>query len=274
MADDFAHRYGPWALVTGASSGIGEQFARQLAARGLHLVISARRTALLENLATDIQRQHGTQVEVLAVDLSRPDFIEPLMKVCEGKEIGLVVSNAGFGLKGEHHQLDAARLSAMLNVNCRAPMLIAHAFAPGLIARGRGGLLLTGSIEGFIGFPLSTAYAATKAFVMALGEGLWGELTARGVDVMVLAPGATDTDAPTLQGIDRSQLVGLMPPSEVVRQALAQLGRKPVFITGWMNRLMVKFLSALPRRVAVRVAGGAMKTALERSRKVASRAPR
>jgi short-subunit dehydrogenase len=274
MADDFADRFGPWALVTGASSGIGEQFARQLAARGLHLVITARRTALLENLAADIKRQYGTQVEVLALDLTRPDFIEPLLNVCDGKNIGLVVSNAGFGLKGEHHQLDATRLSAMLSVNCHAPMLLAHAFAPNLLARGRGGLLLTGSIEGFIAFPLSTAYAATKAFVMALGEGLWGELKARGVDVMVLAPGATDTDAPILQGIDRSQLVGLMSPSEVARQALAQLGKKPVFITGWMNRLMVGFLTALPRRVAVRVAGGAMKTALERSRKMASRSPR
>ena len=82
MADDFADRFGPWALVTGASSGIGEQFARQLAARGLHLVITARRTALLQNLAADIKRQHGTQVEVLALDLTRPDFIEPLLNVC------------------------------------------------------------------------------------------------------------------------------------------------------------------------------------------------
>jgi short-subunit dehydrogenase len=270
MANDFTHRFGPWALVTGASSGIGEQFARQLAARGLNVVITARRAALLEHLAAELTRTHGVQVTVLALDLAQPDFMAPLLAACADKDIGLVVSNAGFGLKGEHHNLDAARLSAMLNVNCHAPMLLAHAFAPQLIARGRGGLLFTGSIEGFMGFPWSTAYAATKAFVMSLGEGLWGELTARGVDVMVLAPGATDTDAPTLQGIDKSQLAGMMPPAEVVRQALAQLGKKTVFITGWTNRLLVRFLTMVPRRVGLRIAGKGMQVALQRSAKRAS----
>src|SRR5439155_1680994 len=188
-----------------------------------------------------------------------------LLRACADKDVGLVISNAGFGLKGEHHALDAARLTAMLNVNSHAPMLLAHAFAPRLIARGRGGLLLTGSIEGFIGFPWSAAYAATKAFVMTLGEALWGELRAHGVDVMVLTPGATDTDAPTLQGIDKHQLAGLMPPSEVVRQALARLGGPPVFVPGWLNRVMVRFLTSVPRRLGVLVAGKGMRDAIRRS---------
>lgn len=267
MAEGFAGRYGPWALVTGASSGIGEQFARQLAARGLNLVITARRAELLERLAADLRRQHGVAVEVLPLDLSHQDFIPSLMLACAGKEIGLVVSNAGFGLKGEHHQLDAAQLTAMLNLNCHAPMLLAHAFAPKLIARGHGGLLFTGSIEGFIAFPWSTGYAATKAFVLALGEGLWGELKAHGIDVMVLAPGSTDTDAPALQGIDRSQLIGLMSPAAVAREALEQLGKRPVLITGWVNRLLVGFLGVLPRRLAVQLAGKGIRMALERSAK-------
>ena len=269
MADDFSHRFGPWGLVTGASSGIGEQFARQLAARGLNLVITARRTDRLEKLATDIQRQQGIQVQVLALDLSRADFIGPLLDACAGKDIGLVVSNAGFGLKGDHHGLDPARLTAMLNVNCHAPMLIANRFVPKLLARGRGGLLLTGSIEGFVGFPWSTTYAATKAFVRALGEGLWGELEARGIDVMILAPGSTDTEALTLQGFDRTQMAGLMSPADVVQEALAHLGRRPIWITGWMNRLLVRFLTALPRRLAVRLAGKGMKSAIDRSLKAA-----
>jgi short-subunit dehydrogenase len=268
--DDFARRFGPWALITGASSGIGEHFARALAERKLDLVITARRASLLEALAAELRQAHGVRIEVVAADLSRQDFLAPLMKACADKDIGLLVSNAGFGLKGEHQLLDAAELTAMLNVNCHAPMLLAHALAPKMIARGRGGLLFTGSIEGFLGFPWSSAYAATKAFLMILGEGLWGELESRGVDVMVVSPGATDTDAPTLQGIDKQKLRGLMPPSLVVAQALAQLGNKTVFIPGWTNRLLVGLLRSLPRRLGVRAAGKGIRGALARAQKAPS----
>ncbi len=262
---DFRKRFGPWALVTGASSGIGAAFARELAARGLDVVVTARRADRLDQLASELRAAHDVRVEVVALDLERPDFIEPLVRACADRDVGLVVSNAGFGLKGEHHTLDGARLTGMLNVNCHAPMLLARAFAPRLIARGRGGLLLTGSIEGFIGFPWSAAYAATKAFVMTLGEALWAELRSHGVDVLVLAPGATDTDAPTLQGIDKHQLAGLMPPAEVARQALARLGGPPLFVPGWLNRAMVRFLTTVPRRVGVLAAGKGMRDAIRRS---------
>jgi len=262
----FAAKYGPWALVTGASSGIGERFARALAARGVSLVITARRASLLEALATELRKAHGVEVQVVALDLADPSehgIVAPLLAACGDKDIGLVVSNAGFGLKGEHHALDPASLMAMLHVNCNAPMLLAHAFAPRLRARGRGGIILTGSIEAFLGFPWSSAYAATKAFVHVFGEGLWGELHPHGVDVMVLSPGATDTDAPKLQGIDRRALVGLMPPEAVVEQALARLGKgAPIFVPGWTNRMLIGFLASLPRTLGIRLAGKGIRDAL------------
>jgi len=262
-SDRFADRYGPWALVTGASSGIGAALARALAARGLNLVITARRTSLLDALADELRRERRIAVDVVGVDLARPDFLAPLLAACADRDIGLVVSNAGFGLKGEHHRLPAEQLTAMLMVNCHAPMLLAHAFAPRLVARGRGGLLFTGSIEGFLGFPWSSAYAASKAFVRVLGEGLWGELEGRGVDVMVVSPGATDTDAPAQQGIDPRKIPGrMMPPAEVAAQALARLGRRPVFVPGWLNRLMVRILTAMPRRLALRMAGKGIRATL------------
>lgn len=265
MADDFRHRYGPWALVTGASSGIGEQLARALAARGLNLVITARRLPRLEALAGELRQRYEVEVQALGLDLARPDFLEPLEAACRDKSIGLVVSNAGFGLKGEHHQLGAARLSAMLAVNCHAPMLLAHAFAPRLLSRGHGGLVLTGSIEGFGGFPWSSAYAATKAFVTVLGEGLWGELRAGGVDVLVVSPGATDTDAPTLQGIDKGKIPGpIMQPAEVARQTLAHLARGPLWIPGFVNRLLVRLLRLLPRRWSLKLAGKGIRDTLTR----------
>ena len=272
MADDFSHRYGPWALVTGASSGIGEQFARALAARGLNLIVTARRAALLETLAADIGHRHGVRVEVLALDLSRQDFLPALTAACADKDIGLVVSNAGFGLKGENHRQDSAQLTAMLNVNCHAPMIVAWHFAPRLIERGRGGLLITSSMEAFVAFPYSAAYSATKAFSRWLGESLWVELRPYGVDVMVLAPGATDTEALTLQGFDKNQMTGVMTPADVVREALDRLGRRPVVLTGWLNRVFVGFLTMLPRRAAVLIAGKGMKMAIEQASK--ARGPR
>lgn len=264
----FNRRYGPWALVTGASSGIGEQFSRHLAARGLDLVITARRASLLRTLAEELEAAHGVRVEAVAIDLAETTGVEFLLGACKERDIGLVVNNAGFGLKGYHHDQRAQDLDAMLALNCRAPMLLAHAFLPQLARRGTGGLLFTASIEGFVGFPFSAAYAATKAFVLSLGEALSVELAREGVDVLVLAPGSTDTDAPISQGIDRSQLIGLMQPSDVAAQALAQLGRRRVLVPGLANRTLVGFLRAVPRGVAVRLAGAGLRRAIERSQAV------
>ncbi len=260
----FVTRYGPWALVTGASSGIGEHLARGLAARGLHLVLTARRVPELEALAASLRSAHGVEVRVAGVDLAEQTFLEQLASVCADIDVGLVVANAGFGLKGEHHTLDPARLTAMLNVNCHAPMLLANAFAPRLVARGRGGLLFTGSIESFLPFPWSGAYAATKSFVTSLGEAMAVELEGHGVDVMVLAPGSTDTQAPVSQGVDRRALVGLMQPGEVAERALLRLGRARVYIPGWKSRLLVALLTSLPRRLAIRLAGRGIRDALVR----------
>lgn len=178
------------------------------------------------------------------------------------------MSNAGFGLKGLHHLQDPAQLDSMLSVNARAPTLIAQAFAPRLIARGRGGLLITGSVEGFLSFPWSAAYAASKAYVRSLGEALWAELQPHGVDVLVLAPSATDTEAVSLQGFDPAQMRHLMAPRKVVELALARLGKGPVFVPGAMNRAMVRFLSLLPRRWAIIAAGKGTKAAMDKAARV------
>lgn len=270
MSTSFAERYGPWALVTGASSGIGEQFATVLAERGLNLVIGARRRSRLERLAAELRGKHAVEVEVLELDLAAADFLESLLGATAGKDLGLVVCNAGFGLKGLHHLQERAQLDDMLAVNARAPTLIAQAYAPGLIARGRGGLLITGSVEGFLAFPWSAAYAASKAYVRSLGEALWGELRPLGVDVLVLAPSATDTEAVRLQGFDPAQLHNLMSPRDVVELALGQFGKGPTFVPGAKNRAMVRFLTLLPRRWAIGLAGKGTKAALD---KAAARRP-
>jgi short-subunit dehydrogenase len=265
VSKNFIQKYGPWALITGASSGIGEQFAHLIAEQGINVLLVARRTELLERLAEKLNRVHRIEAEAHAIDLENQDFLGLLLQCCEGKDIGLIVSNAGYGLKGFHHGLSSEKLSAMLHVNCKVPMLLTHAFIPALIKRGRGGILLTGSIEGFFGFPWSSGYAASKAFVLSLGEGLWQELRAYNVDVLVLSPGATNTNFPDSQGIRKEELIGLMSPKKVARLGLEHLGRKPLVITGWINRLFIWTFSLFPRRLAVTIAGAGMRRALKRS---------
>jgi short-subunit dehydrogenase len=241
-------KYGPWALVTGASSGIGEHFARQLARAGFNLLLVARREDRLRDLRAELGQRRRREFEPVVADLADPEAVERVVASTTDRDVGLLVSNAGFGLKGGFLSHDRARLEAMLNVNARAPLLLAHALLPRLRKRATGGIILTGSQEGEAPFPWSTAYAATKAFVHSLGMGLYGELVGTGIDVLVLAPGATDTEALGLQGFDAASLPGLMPPSEVARQALRELGRTPFHIPGADNRKLVTRLRRMPRR--------------------------
>ena len=173
---DFRASYGPWALVTGASSGIGEQFARQLARRGLNVLLVARRRERLAALAGELTRRRGPQAEVIAVDLGEATAVDQVLAAVADRDIGLVVSNAGFGLKGAFGSASRATLESMFNVNARTPLLLLHELLPRLRARTKAGIILTGSQEGEAPFPWSAAYAATKAFVHSLGLDLYGEL--------------------------------------------------------------------------------------------------
>ncbi len=262
MSNDFAQRYGPWALVTGASSGIGRAFADLLARQGLNLVLVARREDRLRELQAQLSAERGVEVIPCPADLSAQEAVSNIMAACGDRDIGLLVSNAGFGLKGAHENNNPHRMDQMLMVNCRAPMQLTHAFIPRLRARGRGGILLTSSVEALMGFPYSGAYAATKAFVNSLAESLWGELRDAGVDVLSLCPGSNDTEYLDLQGIDKSRLEGMMSPQDVAGQALAALPEGPVFIAGDRNRQTFTDLAAMPRRDALQLMGENMKQAL------------
>lgn len=265
MKTEFSETYGPWAIVTGASSGIGKAFAEILAEKGVNLVIAARRKERLEELAQNLTEKHAVQVVPLELDLNAADFLKTLDDATEEMDIGLVVSNAGFGFKGPHHEQSPVALDKLLNVNVRAPMLIARAYAPGLIRRGRGGIIITGSMEGVMGFPWSGAYAASKAYVNALGEALWGELGEHGVDVLVLSPGATDTENLRNQGYDPDKMPGIMSPRTVASSALESIRRGPHYIPGFKNAMTVRILSMLPRRMALKMAAKGIRASLEKS---------
>ena len=250
-ANDFIDRYGPVALITGASSGIGRSIAELLAAKGLDLVLAARRLDRLHQLAERLTTAHGINVRVHRADLSQASAPQEILDATANADVGLLVSNAGFGLKGRFDSGDPATLTDMLMVNCNAPMILARGFVPRLLARRKGGIILTSSVEGLIGIPFSTAYAATKGFVNSLGEGLWGELAPEGIDVLTLCPGATDTEAPRLQGIDPATLEHVMSPDEVAARAIGNLGNGPVYVASNHYRANFERLLALPRRDAV-----------------------
>lgn len=258
-ATDFLEEYGPRALVTGASSGIGASFARVLAKARMDLTLVARRTERLHALAGELSADHGVRVDVIGVDLSDSEAPARLLDATGDTDIGLVVSNAGFGFKGPHERNDPNGLTELLMVNCHAPLLLTRGFIPRLRSRGRGGIVLTGSVEGLIGGPYSAAYAASKAFVISLGEGLWGELAPDGIKVVTLCPGATDTEAMAKQGIDPRRLEHLMSPDEVAALTIANLDHGPTFFSD--ERYLDKFhaLTQMPRREALTMMARLMK---------------
>ncbi|MFO7663633.1 MAG: SDR family NAD(P)-dependent oxidoreductase [Chloroflexota bacterium] len=242
----FAARYGPWALVTGASSGIGREFARQVAARGLNVVLVARRAERLAELEAELTARYNIQALTVPVDLCFDDFLDPIRMATDGLPIGLLINAAGFSRTGPFLDMDRDEMLRMLNLNCRAPVVLAHEFGPAIRARGRGGLIFVTSVTGFVATPLWSLYAATKAFDLLLGEGLAAELRADGVDVLALAPGTTRTEF--LDGAGINDFMSLKPEA-VVREALARLGRSDLAVTGWFYRCGIFATRFLPRTV-------------------------
>jgi short-subunit dehydrogenase len=248
---EFVGRYGPVALVTGASSGIGWAFAEELAERGFDLAVAARRTDRLEELADRLAAAHGTKTCIIAADLSDPAAPSTILDATADLDVGLLVSNAGFNLKGPFEKPDASAMAKMLTVNCHAPMQLAHGFIPRLKARGKGGIVFTASVEGLIGCPYSTAYSASKALVISLGEGLWGELHGEGIDVLTLCPGATESEATAKYAEQYGMVDKLQPAREVARLALDNIADGPTFVQHPHYKGMFEQLTAMPRREAL-----------------------
>jgi short-subunit dehydrogenase len=256
-------KYGDVALITGASSGIGEQFARLLAAAGFDLLITARREKELQQLADELEKKHLVKVEIVACDLADAEALNALIEKANTLDLGLVVSNAGFGAKGEFLQHEYSHVEGMYKTNSLALSKLAYALLPKMVQKRRGGLIVTGSVEGEVAFPYSAPYAASKAFVHSLVRSLWVEMKPHNVDVLLLAPGSTDTAAPIKQGMTRDQLIGLQSPAFVAEKALGALGKKMVVTPGIINCAFISFFKLLPRKWSTIIAGIGMKKAIE-----------
>ncbi len=250
----FTEKYGPWALVTGGASGIGAEFGRQLAGRGLNLVLVDVQEGPMRDHAAALEASCGIGVRTAVVDLSEPDFMDRIRPVIDGLQIGLLVNNAGYGSVGEFMKTDIREMLLTLAVNCRAPMVLARELGPPMKERGRGGIIFVSSSSAACGSPIIANYAGTKAYNLILAEALWEELRRYGVDVLALCPGATDTPAIKKSGACLANVPG-MPftgPGPVVREALDSLGRSPGVIPGRMNRIAAFVMTRiLPRRSAI-----------------------
>lgn len=260
--DGAAARFGPWAVVTGASSGIGAAFARELAAQGLNIVAVGRREHLLTELALDLQRSHGVETRIAPVDLAAEDFLEELRPVTDPLDVGLLVSAAGADSMGALLKVDEQALLSMLQLNTTAHLRLAHHFGGRLVARGRGGILLVGSMAGMQGTPLGGNYSGAKAYIHNLGQALNHELRGTGVHVSVTVPGATATPGLLERpDIDLSRMPGRpMSPEAVVRIGLKALAKnKALVVTGVPNKVLdVVGRRLLSRRTMRNLLGVAM----------------
>ena len=253
----FREQYGPWAVIAGASVGLGEAFARQLASRGLNLLLMARGQAALDALATDLRAAHRIEVRTLATDLARPDLSDAVQAVTDGLEVGLLVYNAAYSTIGPFLDRPVEEHLRVIDVNCRGPVVLAHLFGKAMAGRKRGGIVLMTSTAGSQGGPWIATYAASKAFNLLLAEALWDELVASDVHVIACRAGATRTPGYAASKPQASR-VPLLDPNDVAECTLAALGRGPSIVPGAFYRLSAFVMDRLlPRRLAIRIMGRA-----------------
>jgi short-subunit dehydrogenase len=245
-----AERYGPWAVVTGGSEGTGAAYARALATAGVNLVLIARREGPLRETAEAIRAATGVEVRTLPLDLSRPDMLDQIRAATDELEVGLLVSNVGHTYGGGpfvEMELDDALQTIRLNPMCHAAL--SHHFGRKMAARGRGGIVLVGSLAGNAGGATMVMYSAGKAFTQVFAEGLWAELQPKGVDVVYVVLGATDTPARARQGFDDSPDTFIDDPDDVARDTFEQITQGPVLVRPQLEEAF-KMFSSMPRRQA------------------------
>jgi uncharacterized protein len=249
------------ALVTGASSGIGEEFARQLAKKRYDLVLVARRRERLEKLAEELAEAYGTNAEVIAGDLATPEGIHTVEKRIGQGDVDLVVNNAGFGTRGVFANMSIDRELEEMDVNIKALVRLTRAALEPMVQKKRGIVINVGSTGSFQPVPYMSTYAATKAFVLHFSEGVHEEVKPHGVTVTCLCPGYVMTEFQQVAGIDRRRLrgAGKVPVQQVVESALkgAAAGRA-VVIPGAFNRTLATGLVRLTPRFAVRRIAGSL----------------
>lgn len=254
-AASFRYKYGPWAMVAGASAGLGAEYATQLAAEGLNLVLIARRADLVTQLSERLRTEYPIQVRPLTIDLAQADAASLIAAQTLDLEIGMLVYDAALSAVGPFFSQPLETHLREIDTNCRTPLMLAYILGQRMATRQRGGIVLMSSLSATQGTPLISNYAATKAYNLVLGEGLWDELRDQGIDVVACCAGSTDTPNYRASAPARN-FSSVMAPSSVVAETFAALGRNPSVVPGRSNRLAAFVMRRLlSRRLAVTMMG-------------------
>ena len=252
MLDSYADR---WALITGASSGIGTEFARRLAALGMHLVLTARREPEMQQLADDLDTRHGTRCEIIPLDLSVAENASVLADQIKerGIEIELLINNAGFGMVGTFEETDPERVMEMVRLNIATLTELSYRFAGPMVERKHGAIVNVASVAAFQPVAYMGAYAASKSYVMHFSEALWAELKDHNVTVMALCPGVTKTSFFDVAGVPEwLKTQSFQTPEQVVKTALKYLEKKRQYVVcGWKNYILSLMTRLASRRIVV-----------------------
>lgn len=237
MQNHFKEKYGPWALITGATSGIGAEITSQIAGKGLSVILVARKDKELEEQAQSLRERYGVETKTISADLSTAEGLERVKNI--ESEIGLLVLAAGLEVNGAFEKTSLEKELKVVQLNVTATLELTHHFTKKMVERKRGGILMISSLSGHMPNPYFSNYAASKAYVLHLGASLYGELKSKGVDVSILSPGLTNTPMTANNGMDWSKTpMQAMDPSVVAEVGLSGLGKRLVSIPGGKNKMM------------------------------------
>ncbi len=254
---EFAQKYGPWAVIAGASEGIGASLADQLASRGLDLVLIARNGALLEQVAAGVRERHGVQARALVQDLTDPDVGARVADATDGLDVGLLIYNAGAADRTTTFLENEVEYSLkQIKLDCIGPVALAHHFGHAMRDRGRGGIVLVASLACLAGSATLAMYSAVKAFQHNFAEGLWAELRPHGVDVCCTPLGMTYTPAFQRMGIEYDPAAHML-SEDVAREIIENIGNGPVHVVGENNRAVASAVWTIDRRSLVEMMSAA-----------------
>ena len=256
---DFVSKYGPWAVIAGASEGIGEAFAERLAHRGLNLVLMARREVQLNAVASRLNREFGVEVRSVVADLSDPQIESVFGEAIRRIDVGMLVYNAAHVPVGRFVDVELDSLLQAVDVNVRAPVMLTRILLPSLCERESGAIVLMSSMSSLQGLARIATYAATKSFNTILAEGIWYELRdMENIDVVSCVSGAVPT--PGYRRAFKKDAPGMLEPAFVAESTLESLGKGPRFVPGAVNRLVSQvFTRLMPRKLAIKIISNSSK---------------
>ncbi len=233
----FINKYGPWALITGASVGIGREYALQVASRGLNVIIVARNAQRLKLLKTEITANYNIDVKVIIADLTSEEAIQQIINMTQDMQIGLLINNAGREDSNHFLRINPQEHLQTINLNVKAPLLLTHHFGAKMIEQKKGGIINMSSIVAFQGVPYIANYAATKSFNLIFSEGIAAEFKKHNVDVLAVTPGFTNTNLASVYEFSGTPFKPLE-PEFVAQRALKALGDKQLTIPGFINKFL------------------------------------